>query len=330
MRDVLRTLVVLVAAVASPPVATALDIPYQFDPNRHNRFLSGFGSTPVQNPNVLGMPALDFSGVGWGSGSQAQINVAMVTPRHFIVAEHFRPSVGSSINFLGTDGVVRSYTVQNYLPLKYDEGNPANVSDLMIGQLVQTIQPTDNISIYSVVRPGPFAYPLENTPPEYLDYYRGREIVVVGRNDPGGTDVDGDGFDDRGGKISKNVIDDVGVYQFGDDANTRTVGVGFESPLNTPDVGRFVSGDSGSPTFLLYNGQLTALGSHSGADFNSTPQYNVDGFLPYYVDQINALISSTGFQINVLTPVPEPAAYILVGAAGALVVCRSGRRKRAA
>ena len=288
------------AAILAPAIR-AIEIDYQYDPNRHNRFLSGFSTNPVQNPNVLGMPSLDFSGVGWGSGGELWKNVAMVTPQHFITADHAKPSVGSLLNFLGTDGVVRSYQVQSYIPLKYDAGNPANRSDLIVGQLSTPILANVPIKIYSVVRPGPFKYPLSKTPPKNLDFYRGREMIVVGKNDFGGIDVDGDGYDDRGGKISKNIIDDVFVYDAGD-ASTNTVGVGFKSPPNTPDSGRFVGFDSGSPSFLLWDGQLTALGSHSGADFQANPQYNVDGFLPYYIDQINSLIAGSGYQLNVLSP----------------------------
>jgi hypothetical protein len=322
MRNAFRGLFVFL--IAAGMEARAAEIDYQFDPNRHNRFLSGFGVNPVQNPNVLGLPGLDFSGVGWGSGGQKGMNVAMVTPRHFIAANHFKPNVGSSLTFLGSDGLLRSYTVQNYIPLRYDppEVNPANVSDLIIGQLVETIQPAHNIKIYGVVRPGQFQYPFENTPPEFIDFYRGREVVVVGQNETGGTDANGDGYNDRGGKIGKNIIDDIGVFNFGT-TDTNTVGVGYESPFNTPDAARLVGGDSGSPLFMLYQGQLTALGSHSGIIEASggppptIPQYNIDGFLPYYFDQINALIAGTGFQLTQINPVPEPGTMALIAAAGA-------------
>jgi len=301
MRVLTRSVALFIAAAVLVPAARAIEIDYQFDPDRHNRFLSGFSTNPVQNPNVLGMPGLDFSGVGWGSDGERWKNVAMVTPQHFITADHAKPTVGSFLNFLGTDGVVRSYQVQSYIPLKYDADNPSNTSDLIVGQLSAPILASVPIKIYSVVRPGPFKYPLSKTPPKILDFYRGREMIVVGKNDVGGTDVDGDGYNDRGGKISKNVIDDVFVYQTVD-ASTNTVGVGFKSPPNTPDSGRFVGFDSGSPSFLLWDGQLTALGSHSVADFDVNPQYNGDGFLPYYIDQINALIAGSGYQLNVLSP----------------------------
>jgi hypothetical protein len=321
---------IVVLAVAGLE-ARAAEIDFNFDPNRHNRFLSGFGTLPVQNPNVLG-GGLDFSGVGWSTVTDAPpfnifnqpdlgINVAMVTPRHFITADHYRPTVGSSVKFLGSDGVVRSYTVDSYIPLRYDPPgvNPSNRSDLIVGQLVETIQPTDNIKIYSVLRPGAFQYPFGNTPQEIIDFYRGKQMVVVGKNDTGGpgfVDANGDGFNDRGGKIGVNIIDDLGVYNFGT-AVTNTVGVGFESPSSTPDAARIVGGDSGSPSFILYNGQLYALGSHSGADFNVNPQYNIDGFLPYYFDQINQLIASTGFQMTAFNPVPEPSTFAMIAAAGA-------------
>lgn len=307
---------IVVLAVAGLE-ARAAEIDFNFDPNRHNRFLSGFGTLPVQNPNVLG-GGLDFTGVGWGSGGQAGINVSMVTAQHFIVAEHYRPSVGSMVNFLGNDGVVRSYQVGSYIPLKYDAGNPNNVSDLMVGQLVAPIDTTKN-TVYSVLRTGAFEYPFGNTPANIIDFYRGKQMVVVGKNDTGGPgfiDANGDGFNDRGGKIGINIIDDIGVYNFGT-VDTNTVGVGFESPANTPDSARIVSGDSGSPSFILYNGQMYALGSHSGADFNVNPQYNVDGFLPYYFDQINQLIASTGFQMTAFNPVPEPSTFAMIAAAGA-------------
>ena len=58
------------AAVASGP-ARALEIDYQSDPNRHNRFLSGFGTNPVQNTNVLGIPGL---------GNSDEIHMWPITP----------------------------------------------------------------------------------------------------------------------------------------------------------------------------------------------------------------------------------------------------------
>ena len=332
-------LLIAVFAVASVE-ARAAEIDFGFDPARHNRFLSGFGTLPVQNPNVLG-GGLDFSGVGWSTLADdllgmnlnvpdMRLNVAMVTPRHFITADHFRPSVGSSVKFLGSDGVVRSYTVDSYIPLRYDPANvnPSNRSDLIVGQLVETIQPQDNIKIYSVLRTGAFEYPFGNTPPNYIEWYRGKQMVVVGKNDQGGpgfVDANGDGYNDRGGKIGINIIDDLGVYNFGTSA-TNTVGVGFESPAATPDSARIVGGDSGSASFILYNGQLYALGAHSGADFTVNPQYNIDGFLPYYFDQINQLIASTGFQMTAFNPVPEPSTWAMIGVAGATVYFF--RRKR--
>jgi len=322
-----------VTVALSPSVAHAIDIEYQFDPSRHNRFLSGFGSNPVENPNILGMSGLDFSGVGWGSNDPTNpsgpvdwrsVNVAMVTPEHFIIATHNRPREGTALNFLGSDGVVRSYTIQNYIPLTYDGGG--NTSDLMVGQLSAPIQAGDHIKIYSVVRPGPFQYPLANTPPEYLDYYRGKQMVVVGKNDLGGTDADGDGYNDLGGKIGMNTIDDIVEFNFGS-TDSNTVGVGYFSPHNTPDVAKLVEGDSGSPSFLLYNGELTALGSHSGVDRDVDPQFNVDSLLPYYIDQINSLIAGSGFQLNVISPVPEPSTMALVGFAGAAMMFHRWRRR---
>jgi len=319
MSAVFRRFSIVAAALAAfaGGSARALEIDYQFDPNRHNRFLSGFSTNPVQNPNVLGMPGLDFSGVGWGSGGEREMNVALVTPQHFISANHYHPSVGSLVNFLGSDGIVRSYQVQSYIQLHFNPNdNTSNFSDLIVGQLSAPISASDHITNYAVVRPGPFQYPLSNTPQEYIDFYKGREMVVVGKNETGGTDADADGFNDRGGKIAKNIIDDIFNYNFGTN-ETNTVGVGYWSPPNTQDSGRLVGGDSGSPSFLLYDGQLTALGAHSGIDTSGSMQYNVDSFLPNYIDQINSLIAGTGFQLRVLTPVPEPGILALVGVAGA-------------
>jgi len=333
MRPSFRSIWVLIAASLLGRVAPAIEIGYQFDPSRHNRFLSGFGTNPVQNPNVLGMPGLDFSGVGWGSGGDQFTNVALVTPEHFISANHYHPPVGSFLNFLGTDGIVRTRQIQSYTQLHFNPNDlTSNFSDLVVGQLSAPFTPADNIRIYPVVRPGAFQYPLSSNPPSFLDFYRGQQIVVVGKNDTGAPDADSDGYNDRGGKIALHTIDDVFDFNFGTN-ETNTVGFGHWFHPNTPDLGHFIGGDSGSPTFMLWDGQLTILGAHSGvdADPDNNPltldQYNVDSFLPFYVDQINSLIQASGFQIQILTPVPEPGTLTLIGLAGAGLFLRRWRRR---
>ena len=114
---------------------------------------------------------------------------------------------------------------------------------------------------------------------------------------------------------------------------TNTTGFGHWFHPNTPDSGHYIGGDSGSPTFMLWDGQLTILGAHSGVDSDpdnnplTLDQYNVDSFLPFYVDQINALIQASGFQISILTPVPEPGTLTLIGLAGAGLYFGRWRRR---
>jgi hypothetical protein len=302
--------------LAVAPFARGSEI-FGYDPARHDRFTGGFAAAPIVNTNLLGgLPGLDLSGVGWNPANAMQ-NAALITPQHIVLANHFRfGGPPASITFLNRDGVLKTYAISSYLTTTYPGGS---TSDLLVAQLSAPIAAADNITVYPVVRPLPFGPTMETSNPQLLDFYRGKDIIVVGQNQgPGGA------------RIGRNTIDDLGTFNFGSGSpNTDTGGLIWQS-VNQLDSVRLVGGDSGSPDFLYYNGQLSLIGANAGIDTTVNPQLNASSFIPFYVDQINALIAGTGFSINIIVvPIPEPGVLLLLSATAGFVVLRR-RRARAA
>ena len=72
-------------------------------------------------------------------------------------------------------------------------------------------------------------------------------------------------------------------------------------------------GDSGSPTFVEWHGQLALVGTHSAVGSGGGVSYSFDNFIPLHLAQMDAL----GIDF---TTVPEPsrALLLLLGACALL------------
>ncbi|MEO6874064.1 MAG: hypothetical protein ABI222_04510, partial [Opitutaceae bacterium] len=63
--------------------------------------------------------------------------------------------------------------------------------------------------------------------------------------------------------------------------------------------------DSGSPTFVLYHGQLALIGTHSAVQTTQMPYLTVDVLLPGYYTQIKRYLAKDGYDFrNVAADAP--------------------------
>ncbi|MCM8813416.1 MAG: PEP-CTERM sorting domain-containing protein [Candidatus Omnitrophica bacterium] len=257
----------------------------EYDPQRHDRFLSG---TNRENPSFFAA-GYDFSGVGWNSVNSNQC-VTMVSPLHFVGANHYRIPVGSNVLFVNREGMLKSYTVAGYDELTSVDGSgQTQTADLVLGRLAAAISAVDDIAFYRVLDTD-------------LSFYVGKEFLPYGWTHRVGRDTFG-GANDRFALANSG-------------ANNATVSMVYDyHKVNTsayPDEAGLQGGDSGSPTLMAWNNELTVLGTHFAVD-DSNPTYrlNIDSFLPYYIPQLNAKMAPSGYSISTLAVVPEPASIVL-------------------
>ena len=105
------------AAALFLPATAALAITINNESDAvNNRFASGFRTdTPVQNTNPSFLAAgYDLSSIGWwelpGSNSRVK-HTTLIAPMFSLDAAHYKFSAGNVINFLATDGTLKSNTV---------------------------------------------------------------------------------------------------------------------------------------------------------------------------------------------------------------------------
>ncbi len=257
----------------------------------HDRFYAGADKAFIGD-------AFDWSGVGQASSGTW---VTMISPTYFVSANHYHPGAGNTVTFYEANslsGPSHTYTVDNWgFRTSYDgSGAPGLGSDLWLGKLTQPLAAADNIATYPV-----------------LDFpgdadYLGREIHAYGLpNRVGRNHID---------SIEDNYeIDKTRVFYFGYNA---TGGTGEDEIYMMP-------GDSGGPTFGLWNGALALLGIHYTNDTGGAPPYDGarsgDSFVPFYVDQLDAHMGGES-----VTLVPEPAAGVLCMLAALLLGRKHGRQ----
>jgi hypothetical protein len=242
----------------------------------YDRFSSGYASSPVANTNssFVGV-GLDFSGVGWNPLVTSQ-SFVMIDDRHFLLATHYTPQLSStSIDFFSlTNGVVQYAIDPNGYTTIMVNGKQ---TDLSVGTLAVPLKSADHITTYAILNL-----------PSSSDYL-GLSLYVYGHSDSGGSSP----------VIGTNTLDQVGVL--GQITNT----VAFDFIQGSGSGKAFgQSGDSGSPTFTVVNGQLALLGIHSNIGTNPKATYDV--FVPNYL----SAFSQNG--ITYATVVPKPAVATVV------------------
>ncbi len=134
-----------------------------YAPETNDRFASGFLTQPVANTSASFVGAgYDLSGVGWYAGTgiagAGRIrSVTLLTPLHIIQARHYPADAGTTFQFLGSDGQLRTNTIT---------GHSAPIADISLGTFSDTFAKADNVAVYRVldVRAGPLSRDLGGLP----------------------------------------------------------------------------------------------------------------------------------------------------------------------
>ena len=233
-------------------------------PLMHDRF--------ENDPSFIGA-AYDFSGVGrvdiTGLGSKW---VTMISPSYFLSAKHWHPANGATVKFHHTNdpgGDSEQHTVLS--------GVQIPDSDVWLGKLSSPV--SSDVAKYPLLD-------LEDDhgPPRY-DYsaYDGLEIFTFGLS------VDWGQGTATTVRLGKNEINP-GDYD--SDPGASMFGEYYLFEYDNPGLGDAESylqnGDSGGPSFHVYEGQPALTGIHWFKDDHPTRDYSGDSFLKPYVAEIQA------------------------------------------
>ena len=195
---------------------------------RHDRFSSGYPTSPVANTSddFIGK-GYDWSGVGWLSNNKNR-SYALLGPRHFLSADHYTPGIGATIRFTPADGQVVGYTVESLSgPLPEPEPGQEDPSDLAVGTFTTAIPEDAGIRPYSILFEG-------YSPSRYV----GSNLLLYGWSSPPASSPST--------RIGWNELR--AVYQHPDDSRVYYLDFAYDD--TTPDRGRLVMYDSGSPSFI--------------------------------------------------------------------------------
>lgn len=282
---IFRQIIVPALLLLTAATASALTI-VGHDPEVNNRFDSGYPTTPVGNSSLsfLGN-GFDLSGVGWNPSLTTQ-SFAMISDEYFIFAAHYAP--GTTMNFVNSSGQVVSYGVSSTI---HNFTYNGQTSDFAIGKLSTPLNPADGIASYPILD-------LAQSP-DYL----GLHVLIYGHGS-------------SGPRLGANVADAVLPYAlFGSEDNNFGIAYSYNSSLAGDSV--FEGGDSGSPTFVNWHGQLALVGVHSAVGTIGETTYSIDSLIAAYTDQM----TTQGIPFDT---VPEPARALLM----LLGTCACALRRR--
>lgn len=246
-----------------------------YTPTRHDRF-TNFTTTPSFNPTFM-HSALDLTGVGWDTGNQAR-QLTMVSPIHFIGANHYRPGIGATLQFLSSDGTIQSYTVANQSTITSDAGD---ATDLFIGTLNTPIPSDAGITYH------PYLNLRKKNGINPYGNYINQNTIFLGKTARG----------------TRGVIDSIQNRTVGTVTNKMLI-MRYDLDSGGIDDAYLESGDSGSPVFIEQDGLAAIVGTNSGI---SGPDSNnimssVCSFIPHYVDNINAIMATQGYHLAKAIP----------------------------
>lgn len=237
----------------------------------------------------------DWTGVSVGKSEKA----TMISPSYFLTSNHQKKDPGQTVTFRNADGDTFAYTVDSYTSLLTATYNGTTYySDLRLGKLTAPLDPTHGIAHYPVVPDG--------------TVFVGEETFMYGKYD-------------YAGKSAPSFL----AFTLGG-GSTGGVSVNLYYD-DFPHAAYMQSGDSSGPSFVIRNGELAVLGIHWGiSNVTETPtygvDYNIDSYVPFYVDQLNARMSGDGEQVTLAFVIPEPTTFVMFMLAGILCL-RRGRMR---
>ncbi len=283
---------ILCFSLMAATAAQALTIVnYDYASAANDRFTTGYPNSPVPNFSVsfLGN-GYDLSGVGWNSANTDQ-SFAMISNQYFAYSNHYGP--GATMNFFSPVlGTVVSYGVS---ATTYNFTYNGETSDFAIGKLSTALNPSHGITSYPILD--------FNLPTDYL----GLPALLYGHGV-------------NGPVLGANTVDIVLPYNFPNGGTVNdSYGIGYNYLSGQSGDSMFESGDSSSPTFISWYGQLALVGTHSVTGTISSTVYSVDNLIAVYTNQM----TTQGIDF---TSVPEPSRLMLL-LVGACALLR--RRQRA-
>ena len=269
------------------------------NPATQNRFLPG---TTTPNPGFLLSGFSNLSGVAVDLSSDVNNprGATLIAPNYYLAEAHFATQ---NPEFMGSDGVIRSYTTAEtfVLTTTFVDNNgvtQTRPSDVFIGRLDSS--PTaDGVATLPIIDGDSF------------DSFTGLRVFAVGQDNVAGTniiqqDLTGLAFNpDPGSTLAPTFV---AGFDFDTPANGGRGGTGGDEIGLTP-------GDSSNPQLADIGGELALIGGHFGIDASQDADGNFDFTANYgsfsslaaaYLDQINAIVGQGGQSVRVVA-VPEPA-----------------------
>tara|TARA_R110002049_G_scaffold47902_1_gene138340 strand:+ start:27420 stop:28418 length:999 start_codon:yes stop_codon:yes gene_type:complete len=271
------------------------------DDGTRNRFLETetpmLGATLTVNPDFP-LDESAISGIAIDSTNSVHQSGVLITPRHYVAADH---NGSSAPWFRGSDGVIREYQTTGSIRLTTDyflDGMPmTGNSDIRIWTLDDSAPlPGDH-----GVQPMPI---LTGPPAAFLD----RELFVS----------------DQFNRFGRNLIDDVALSTFTETDDvpnqpTNAIFYDYDSLASGNGVGSdeiyLSSGDSGNAAIAVVDGSVALVGNHFGIITDTSPPISVSTWLSPYVAQINEYTSSQagGYTVSTIVVVPEPSSAFALG-----------------
>lgn len=204
----------------------------------------------------------DFSGVGiCSAGTWA----TLVSDNCFLSSLHRHPAVGAKVTFWASNvlaGPSYTYTVAG--------GARVGTTDLWVGWFDRSVSVDASIERYPVP-----VLPASNT-------YLGLELYNYGVNH----------------RLGRNVLDRFDLMKIG---GSRAFIIwydydGRDLPLAGGDEAWLGPGDSGGPTFAVFNSGLALIGIHWAKTHR--PAGSTDTFVPEYYDDISRVLAGRGQSLH--------------------------------
>lgn len=275
-----------------------------YSADRHNRFALGYTSNPVvnavpnSNPGFLGLP-YNFSGVPWNANERKQ-SFVFLSRKHYLFANHFGP--GNTLQYFSGVTGLGTASRASYVNLPD--------CDIGVARLTSLLPASAGIA----------TYPLLDLPA--TNSYVGRDLLMYGWF----------------ARLGKSKVS--GVFPAGRDVGgiLNKYLFEYEGAQSRQDFVVLETLDSGSPSFIPFDGELTLTGNHFYISGTGGLGGGGDSFLalPDVVPQVNTVLAEDGFAlrfrtqpakqwtgnrsnwetINAWSPMFAPAATQTVGFAG--------------
>ena len=265
-RSLFRAVSLMLAVLVVAPSAPALDI-FHLDPVINLRFSSGnyADGNLKENPHFL-LAGHDLSGLGWGPGGN--LGLTLISPQHFVTASHVTPLAGMTVFFCNRDGVIKHYLVESVYYVEHTSGVR---TDLALGRLAAPIPPEDHVGFFPTLRL-----------PSNADY-TGLKVFSFGLYQACGNAT-----------IARWGVFDLLPFNHHDHVADDILFM-MEWHGGKTGEAQAQGSDSGSPTFVVYQGKLALIGVHSAVEVSYEPYVTADVLIPAYFTQIQERLALDGF-----------------------------------